>query len=458
MQLTMQKATRVLTLMVLIILVLIGLLLLQITRTMHGRGKGSQELVWELPTSDHAMPPEWDEGSSEFHGKEYARAARSFASGAALYPSEVLFFQAAAISFSAASQADSALVYLNGSERLAVFPVKLQPLRRHILLEGGFALADGNDPNGALDVARRILSGWPDDSDGMLLQGYGEARLGHAVAAEDLLGRLVGAHPRQVAAYKTLVQLCLQRGDADAARRWVEQLAKTDPQASGLDALRQMVENGAAAGPQVASERLRVSCPSGCSDDVPRRVLDEAEQAWSYLDGELGLQSPRQVSILVVPGKGGGPELPAWADAIYDGQIRVPLDHLDNGLQPILRHELTHAFFAEASKGRVPLWYNEGMAQRMQGLTLDNLPDAAGMSWLDSLPQRRNFLDLDEARARLAYRYSLRLACELWQQRGSAAMRDYLADLADGVPDSSAFRDAFGSSYAALSARIRAGL
>ncbi len=106
----------------------------------------------------------------------------------------------------------------------------------------------------------------------------------------------------------------------------------------------------------------------------------------------------------------------------------------------------------------MPLWYNEGMAQRMQGLTLDNLPDAAGMSWLDSLPQRRNFLDLDEARARLAYRYSLRLACELWQQRGSAAMRDYLADLADGVPDSSAFRDAFGSSYAALSARIRAGL
>jgi hypothetical protein len=98
------------------------------------------------------------------------------------------------------------------------------------------------------------------------------------------------------------------------------------------------------------------------------------------------------------------------------------------------------------------------MAQRMQGLSLDNLPDAAGMSWLDSLPQRRSFTDLDEARARIAYRYSLRLANELWQQHGAPAMRGYLADLANGSPDSAAFRDAFGIGYAALSARIRAGL
>ncbi len=437
---------------ILVIVLAFGLLAMMMAR--HHRGGGPGELVWELPVADHDMPPEWDAGSSSFKGKDFARAARSFAAGTTLYPREPLFPQAAAISFSAAGAPDSALAYLDRSEKLTYFPNRLQPIRRHILLEAGFADADGSDPADAVRLAARVLRSWPHDSDGLMLQGYGEARLGHAESAEDILSRLLKAHPRQFPAYKTMVELCLRRGDAASARAWVDRMARLDPQATGLDALRQMVDAGTSSGPQVFSDRLRVSCQSGCAPDAPQKVLDVAEQAWSYLSGQLGFQPARQISVLLTPD--GAPGLPGWADAVFDGQVRVPLNHLDQNLPEVLRHELTHAFLAEASRGRVPVWYNEGMAQLMQGQQLLSLPDAAGMEWLDSLPQRRSFTDLSEDRARLAYRYSLRLATELWMSGGSQGVRDYMGALAADEDDSAAFSEAFGTDYAVLSARIRA--
>lgn len=459
----MQKIIRTLSFATIAILVVVGLLLVQSARKIgrHKAGSPSQPLIWELPAAGRDMPPEWNEGSALFRAGDYAGAARIFADAAVRYPAEVLFLQGAAEAFSGAGQADSALLYLQRSETMAGFPASLSGIRRRILLEGGFALAGGSEAQQALELSRRLLQESPDDSDGLLLQGYAESRLGHATAAEDILGKVLEAHPGQIQGYSPLIQLCLQRGDAAAARHWLSLLEKTDPQASGIDALREMIQSGSASGGTVAaqSQRLRVSCPSGCPAGTEQKVLDEAEQAWTYLKGELGIEPTKAVGILLSPpGTTGRPGLPEWAGALFDGQVRVSQDKIGDGLQPILRHELAHAFLAEASQGRVPLWYTEGMAQRMEGQTLESLSDAAHMEWLDSLPRRSSFTDLDEGRARIAYRYSLRLATELWMLNGGGAMRSYLSGLAGGKSDSAAFRDAFGNDYAGLSARIRAGL
>lgn len=456
----MPQMIRTLSFVILGILVVVGLLLVQATKRLSHKGSAMAPLVWELPTPDGEMPPEWEEGARLFRDGEYSAAARIFADAAALYPSQVLFLQAAAESFSGVGQADSALIYLERSEALAGFPSSLAGIRRKILLEGGFALAGGDQAQKALELSRKLLSQAADDSDGLFLQGYAESRLGHAGAAEELFGKLLEAHPGMVPVYSPLIQLCLQRGDAEAARKWLSQLEKIDPQASGLDALREMVASGATGGGTAAqSDRLRVSCASDCPSGSERIVLDEAEQAWTWLKGELGLEPTRPVGVILAPpGTTGRPGLPQWAAAVFDGQVRVPQDRIGEGLQPILRHELCHAFLAEASQGRVPLWYTEGMAQRMEGRTLESLSDASHMEWLDSLPKRTSFTDLDEGRARIAYTYSLRLATELWMLNGGGAMRNYLSALAGGKADSAAFRDAFGNDYAALSARIRAGL
>jgi tetratricopeptide (TPR) repeat protein len=72
---------------------------------------------------------------------------------------------------------------------------------------------------------------------------------------------------------------------------------------------------------------------------------------------------------------------PAWAGALYDGRIRVPvqgLTNVDEELSRSLKHELTHSFIAQKTRSacmglkescaiKAPTWIQEGMAQWMEG-------------------------------------------------------------------------------------------
>ena len=59
-------------------------------------------------------------------------------------------------------------------------------------------------------------------------------------------------------------------------------------------------------------------------------------------------------------------DVPHWSSGLYDGKIRLPA--YQKGFTPqeirkIMRHELTHAFIVEISRGRCPAWLNEGLAE-----------------------------------------------------------------------------------------------
>lgn len=58
-------------------------------------------------------------------------------------------------------------------------------------------------------------------------------------------------------------------------------------------------------------------------------------------------------------------QLPHWVGGAYDGKVRLPL-HRDvlNDLEfkTLAFHELTHAFVQAISRGRAPMWMNEGLA------------------------------------------------------------------------------------------------
>jgi tetratricopeptide (TPR) repeat protein len=62
--------------------------------------------------------------------------------------------------------------------------------------------------------------------------------------------------------------------------------------------------------------------------------------------------------------------LDAWAGGAFDGSIRVPVKDLAaemHGLDPLLRHELVHAFVQDIGGMSVPAWFNEGLAQWISG-------------------------------------------------------------------------------------------
>src|ERR1700722_1295744 len=61
---------------------------------------------------------------------------------------------------------------------------------------------------------------------------------------------------------------------------------------------------------------------------------------------------------------------PAWVGAMNDGRLRVPVQGLTSvtdQLSRVLRHELTHSFLQQKTRGRCPTWLQEGIAQWIEG-------------------------------------------------------------------------------------------
>lgn len=59
-------------------------------------------------------------------------------------------------------------------------------------------------------------------------------------------------------------------------------------------------------------------------------------------------------------------QAPEWSAGQYDGKIRVPLPGQDLDLQTVthtLYHEYTHAVVYDLTKGFLPTWFNEGLAE-----------------------------------------------------------------------------------------------
>jgi tetratricopeptide (TPR) repeat protein len=351
---------------------------------------------------------------------------------------------------------DSALAALDRCLAIAPLSPEAKSLRRASRLQLGFVLAGAGQSWRGRQLGQAILQEFPDDTDARLLVGYSHAVDGSSREAETILTELVRTNPGQIQAWAVLVQCALRRGDAKAAEIRLSELSSRDPGSLETQALRQQVTALRDRKPGTSNGHLRVICAESCPQGLESEVLSNAEDAWNILRPSLGYDPTDPVVVVV----GGGNRAPHWAAATFDGQVHIPLETAEDPAQrtPILRHELTHAFLTQAAAGRIPLWLNEGLAQYFQGERIHSLPGSSTAGWLDSLPSRRTFMDLDEDQAELAYHYSLAVAQELMELHNTSSLESYLGNLREGLEESDAFRKSFGDDYAHLSSRIRARL
>jgi len=408
----------------------------------------------DLLPSNPTGGPLWDSAVGLWNLGAFAEAASIFAAGETGNPRDAAWPQALAECHSAMGQHQEALDDLERCRAIAPLAPEAAFRQRTSRLALGFAKAGSGDPWTARQLADVVLQTDPGDSLALLLQGYAWAMEGALPRAEEVLGKLVAAHPGQVEAYPLLVQCAFRRGDADAADRWIARLGKLEPDHEGL-ALWKEQAGELRSGRGAFSSRLRVTCDGTCPLGMEREVLDASEQAWTALTHDIGRAPAEPVSIRIVA-DGNMPT--EWAEAVYDGQVRLPLPVAQDAQERVhvLRHELAHAFLVDFSGGRIPLWLNEGLAQWLEGRRPESLPDARTAAWLDDLPGRANFMDLSADDAELAYAYSLAVTTELMTLHGSIATLRYLDLLAGGSSEPTCFQQAFGRTYPELSARIRA--
>ena len=105
---------------------------------------------------------------------------------------------------------------------------------------------------------------------------------------------------------------------------------------------------------------------------LARDVLRTLEAHFSAIESELNFTPPDSIGVVLYTRQTFSDitQAPGWVGALNDGRIRVPVQGL-NGVTPelsrVLKHELTHSFVGQKTRGHAPTWIQEGLAQWMEG-------------------------------------------------------------------------------------------
>ena len=140
-----------------------------------------------------------------------------------------------------------------------------------------------------------------------------------------------------------------------------------------------------------------------------------------------------------------------WAGGAFDGTVRISVEDLQSerrAWEPVLRHELVHAFVHEVGGVDVPGWLNEGLAQ---WLVVENRGRALELAKgrLVGLEPLFSFEELggslagwsDPERIRLAYAQSLVLVDHVASVYGEHVLRAMVAACAAGGTVAEAFEE-----------------
>jgi tetratricopeptide (TPR) repeat protein len=149
---------------------------------------------------------------------------------------------------------------------------------------------------------------------------------------------------------------------------------------------------------------------------------------------------------------------PSWAGAINDGRIRIPVQGLasiTDELSRALKHELTHSFLQQKTRGRCPVWIQEGVAQWVEGRRVG----AAAHALLNVYDQHAAiplhdleipWMNLSATGASFAYGWSLAVVETILSAGNMEDISRLLDSFANGSPAEAGVRDVLHVSYAEL--------
>jgi hypothetical protein len=157
---------------------------------------------------------------------------------------------------------------------------------------------------------------------------------------------------------------------------------------------------------------------------------------------------------------------PHWSGGIYDGRIKLPVGGLARGSERLartVRHEYAHAAIVTLSKGKAPVWLNEGLAQVAeeaddQGRTNRLRMAVAEGTLLPLADLESGFTRFDRDQASLAYSQAYFAAKYLLDQKGGYNVRRLLEAMATADDTDTAFRQALAMPYAEFERHLLAAL
>jgi tetratricopeptide (TPR) repeat protein len=190
---------------------------------------------------------------------------------------------------------------------------------------------------------------------------------------------------------------------------------------------------------------------------LARDVLRTLEMHYSAVESELDYSPPDPIGVILYTQEAFADitRAPGWVGALNDGRIRVPVEGLTSvtpDLSRVLKHELTHSFVQQKTRGRAPTWLQEGLAQWMEGkrsgedaATLVQIYDAKQNTSLAQL--EGSWMGLSGDSAAYAYAWALANVEYIVQSGGMGDIERILDRLAQGESTEAALRSVLHSDY-----------
>jgi Flp pilus assembly protein TadD len=316
----------------------------------------------------------------------------------------------------------------------------------------------------ALAHAERALRFEP-DSPGLLIDvAYFRLRRGEYGSALEYLrrARRVAPDSADIAKLTGWAYYGLNRL-ASAVEEWkrAQQVQPDDDVAAALhkaerdlEAEREFREDG--------SEHFVLKYDGRSAPELARGILRQLEADFQSVSATLDYDPSERIGVLLYTNQAFADitRAPSWAGALNDGRIRIPVQGLPSvtpALARVLRHELTHSLVAGKTRGRCPVWLQEGVAQWMDGSQLT----AAGAAQLLARYDRHeepslmllegSWMNFDNELIGAAYGWSLAIVESLARAGGPSDIERLLDRVAVETSTESALRSSLRLDYTELS-------
>lgn len=198
----------------------------------------------------------------------------------------------------------------------------------------------------------------------------------------------------------------------------------------------------------------------GAAPELARGVLRALEEDFRDIESQLDYTPPEQISVILYTQQAFADitRSPGWVGALNDGRLRIPVQGLDSvtpQLAHVLKHELTHSFITQKSRGRAPIWLQEGLAQWMEGQRSSSAAGAlvAAASQGAAPPLRAlegSWMGLSSNSAGFAYAWSLAVVEAMIQAGGVGDVSRLVDRVATSESTEAAVRDSLHCDYSDL--------
>jgi tetratricopeptide (TPR) repeat protein len=193
---------------------------------------------------------------------------------------------------------------------------------------------------------------------------------------------------------------------------------------------------------------------------LARDVLRTLEAHFSAIESELNFTPPDSIGVVLYTQQAFADitRAPGWVGALNDGRIRVPVQGLTAvtpDLSRVLKHELTHSFVGQKTRGHAPTWIQEGLAQWMEGKrsgdSADTLVEIYREGHAASLAQLEGpWMGLPNDSAAYAYAWALANIEYIVQNDGMGDMEHILDRIGSGTSTEQSLREVLHSDYSDL--------